>query len=60
LESLLHSDAVIELENERGDSFGDSKLEQVVGSDQLHSPSEFVKQLFSDSPVDTRFTRSAE
>jgi sigma-B regulation protein RsbU (phosphoserine phosphatase) len=45
---LLYTDGVIEPQNARGDSFGDSKLEQVVRVNQSRSPSEFVNQLLSE------------
>jgi sigma-B regulation protein RsbU (phosphoserine phosphatase) len=42
---LLYTDGVIEPENARGDSFGDSKLEQVVRGNHSRPASEFLKQL---------------
>jgi sigma-B regulation protein RsbU (phosphoserine phosphatase) len=44
---LLYTDGVTEPENAQGDSFGDSKLEQVVRNGQRSSPSELSDQLLS-------------
>jgi phosphoserine phosphatase RsbU/P len=45
---LLYTDGVTEPENAHGDSFGDSKLEQVVRDGQRSSPSELSDQLLSE------------
>ena len=42
---LLYTDGVIEPENARGESFGDSKLDQVVRGNQSSPPSEVADQL---------------
>jgi len=44
---LLYTDGVTEPENAQGDSFGDSKLEQVLRNGQRSSPSELSDQLLS-------------
>jgi serine phosphatase RsbU (regulator of sigma subunit) len=38
----------VDAENARGDSFGDSKLEQVVLGNHSRVPSEFLNQLLSE------------
>lgn len=45
---LLYTDGVIEAENTNGDSFGDSKLEQIVRINQSRPPSELSDQLLSE------------
>jgi sigma-B regulation protein RsbU (phosphoserine phosphatase) len=45
---LLYTDGVTEPENAHGDSFGDSKLEQVVRDGQRSSPSELSDRLLSE------------
>jgi len=42
---LLYTDGVIEPENASGDSFGHSKLDQIVRNSQSRQPSELVDQL---------------
>jgi serine phosphatase RsbU (regulator of sigma subunit) len=44
---LLYTDGVTEPENALGDSFGDSKLEQVVRNNQSCPPAELSDQLLS-------------
>jgi sigma-B regulation protein RsbU (phosphoserine phosphatase) len=45
---LLYTDGVIEPENAAGDSFGNSKLEEVVRNNCSRPPSELSKQLLSE------------
>jgi sigma-B regulation protein RsbU (phosphoserine phosphatase) len=45
---LLYTDGVIEPENVRGDSFGHSKLAEVVRNHQARPPGELVDQLLSE------------
>ena len=45
---LLYTDGVTEPENTLGDSFGDSKLEQVVRNNQSRPPAELSDQLLSE------------
>ncbi len=45
---LLYTDGVIEPQNASGDSFGDRRLEQVVGDNQCRPPSELSEQLLSE------------
>jgi len=45
---LLYTDGVTEPENAHGDSFGDSKLEQIVRDGQRSSPSELSDRLLSE------------
>jgi len=45
---LLYTDGVTEPENANGDSFGDTKLEQIVRENQSRSPSELSEQLLSE------------
>jgi sigma-B regulation protein RsbU (phosphoserine phosphatase) len=45
---LLYTDGLVEPENAGGDSFGDTKLEQVVRNNQSHSLSELVDHLLSE------------
>ncbi len=45
---LLYTDGLIEPENSRGESFGDSRLEGVIRENQSHSPSDLVDQLLSE------------
>ena len=45
---LLYTDGVTEPENDKGDSFGGHKLEQVLRDNQLRSPSELSEQLLSE------------
>ena len=45
---LLYTDGVTEPENANGDSFGESRLEQVVRSNQSCSPSELSDRLLSE------------
>ena len=45
---LLYTDGVIEPKNAEGDSFGDSKLEQVVRKNQSRVPPELADQLLSE------------
>ena len=44
---LLYTDGVIEVENGRGEFFGDSKLEDVVRDNQTRSPGELSEELLS-------------
>jgi phosphoserine phosphatase RsbU/P len=44
---LLYTDGVIDVENARGDFFGDSKLEDVVRDNQSRSPSQLSEELLS-------------
>jgi phosphoserine phosphatase RsbU/P len=48
---LLYTDGVTEPQNSKGDSFGDRKLEQVVGGNQSSPPSELSKQVLSEIRV---------
>ena len=48
---LLYTDGVIEPQNDRGDFFGDWKLEQVVRDNQSRPPAEFSDQLLSEIRV---------
>jgi sigma-B regulation protein RsbU (phosphoserine phosphatase) len=45
---LLYTDGITEPENALGESFGDSKLEQVVRNNQSRPPSELSDQLLSE------------
>jgi sigma-B regulation protein RsbU (phosphoserine phosphatase) len=45
---LLYTDGVVEPENAAGDSFGDSKLEQVVRKSQSCSPFDLSSQLLTE------------
>ena len=45
---LLYTDGVTEPENAHGDSFGDTRLEQVVRDNQGHPPSELSDELLSE------------
>jgi len=45
---LMYTDGLSEPENAGGDSFGDSRLEQVVRNNQLRPPSDLVDQLLSE------------
>ena len=45
---LLYTDGVTEPENARGDSFGDTRLEQVVRENQGRLPSELSDELLSE------------
>ncbi len=45
---LLYTDGVIEPENPRGQSFGDSKLEQVLLENKMRPPSELVENLLRE------------
>jgi phosphoserine phosphatase RsbU/P len=44
---LLYTDGVIDVENGRGEFFGDTKLEEVVRANQSLSPSELSEELLS-------------
>jgi sigma-B regulation protein RsbU (phosphoserine phosphatase) len=44
---LLYTDGVIDVENGRGEFFGDSKLEEVVRDNQSRSPSQLSEELLS-------------
>jgi sigma-B regulation protein RsbU (phosphoserine phosphatase) len=44
---LLYTDGVIEVENSRGEFFGDSKLEDVVRDNQSRSPGQLSEELLS-------------
>jgi phosphoserine phosphatase RsbU/P len=44
---LLYTDGVIDVENARGEFFGDSKLEDVVRDNQSRSPSQLSEELLS-------------
>jgi len=44
---LLYTDGVIDVENGRGEFFGDSKLEEVVRDNQSGSPAQLAEELFS-------------
>jgi sigma-B regulation protein RsbU (phosphoserine phosphatase) len=44
---LLYTDGVIEVENRRGEFFGDSKLEEVVRDNQSRSPAQLSEELLS-------------
>ncbi len=44
---LLYTDGVIDVENGRGEFFGDSKLEEVVRGNQSGSPAQLSEELFS-------------
>jgi sigma-B regulation protein RsbU (phosphoserine phosphatase) len=48
---LLYTDGVIEPQNERGDFFGDWKLEQVLRDNQSRPPAELSEQLLSEIRV---------
>jgi len=48
---LLYTDGVIEPEDAHGDSFGDSKLEQVVRNNQSRPASELLDQLMSEMRI---------
>lgn len=54
---LLYTDGVIEVENGRGEFFGDSKLEEVVRDNQLRSPGQLSEELLSQ--IDRWRPRSA-
>ncbi len=45
---LLYTDGVVEAENAAGESFGDSKLEQVVRDNQSQSPGELSKRMLDE------------
>ena len=45
---LLYTDGLIEPEDSKGDSFGDSRLEEVIRRNQSCSPSDLVDQLLSE------------
>jgi sigma-B regulation protein RsbU (phosphoserine phosphatase) len=45
---LLYTDGLTEPENSKGDSFGDSKLEEVIRKNQSCSPSELAERLISE------------
>lgn len=45
---LLYTDGVVEPENTAGDSFGDSKLEEVIRRNQLQSPLELSNQMMAE------------
>ncbi len=45
---LLYTDGVIEPENAAGDSFGDSRLEEVIRRNQTESPLELSDQMMSE------------
>ena len=45
---LLYTDGLIEPENSKGDSFGDSRLEEVIRENQSRSPSDLVDRLLSE------------
>jgi sigma-B regulation protein RsbU (phosphoserine phosphatase) len=44
---LLYTDGVIDVENGRGEFFGDSKLEEVVRDNQSRSPGQLSEELLS-------------
>ena len=45
---LLYTDGVVEPENAAGDSFGDSKLEEVIRRNQSESPLELSNQMMAE------------
>jgi sigma-B regulation protein RsbU (phosphoserine phosphatase) len=45
---LLYTDGVTEPENDKGDSFGDYMLDQVVRNNQSYPPAELSDQLLSE------------
>ena len=45
---LIYTDGLTEPENARGESFGERRLEQVVGDNRSQTPSELTTQLFSE------------
>ena len=45
---LLYTDGAIEPENEKGESFGDCKIEQVFRDNQSRSSSDFIDQMLSE------------
>jgi len=45
---LLYTDGLIESESSRGDFFGDSRLEEIIGENRSRSPSDLVDQLLSE------------
>ena len=45
---LLYTDGLTEPENSKGDSFGDSKLEEVIRKNQSCSPSDLAERLISE------------
>jgi sigma-B regulation protein RsbU (phosphoserine phosphatase) len=45
---LLYTDGVIEPENAKGKAFGDSKLEEVVLDNRMHSPSDLADKLLTE------------
>jgi sigma-B regulation protein RsbU (phosphoserine phosphatase) len=45
---LLYTDGVVEPENAAGDSFGDSKLEEVIRRNQSESPLELSNQMMTE------------
>ena len=45
---LIYTDGLTEPENARGESFGDRRLEQVVGENRSQTASELTTQLFSE------------
>ena len=44
---LLYTDGVIEPENATGDSFGDTRLEQIICANQGCSPAELSNEILS-------------
>jgi sigma-B regulation protein RsbU (phosphoserine phosphatase) len=44
---LLYTDGVVEPENDRGEAFGDSMLEQIVRNNESQPPSQLVEALLS-------------
>jgi sigma-B regulation protein RsbU (phosphoserine phosphatase) len=44
---LLYTDGIVEVENSRGEFFGDGKLEEIVRNDQSWSPNELSEELLS-------------
>lgn len=45
---LLYTDGVVEPENASGESFGDTRLEQVIRELRSHSPAELSRQLLNE------------
>jgi len=45
---LLYTDGVVEAENAAGESFGDSKLEQVVRENRSQSPGESSQRILDE------------
>ena len=45
---MLYTDVVVEPENAKGETFGDSRLEQVVLDSGMRSPSELAQSLLTE------------